>query len=646
MSSATSVVVRWAAARRRVRLHVQLAAFAADSVAHTLVLHSTPRRPSSDVVTSAARQLGLASTTVPTGDVRVQKKYASRVPPRGDAAPLLKAADLLGAAPLAAMLSQPLASALWRARRPDRVTPAEQRARGVRLLVDACASSDRIGPMVAALRAGEGAGILSAHTDEHNRAVRRAMAALRAAGRAPDVAQLYERSLRSSLRPSSHVLLQLCAAATAPPRVDGGSIGVPRSLSDANDESVAAARRAVAHVLEACAAGARLQTPAVGALLHACLMAGDAKTAVRVYSDHLEASAAALDGGDGGGGGSWRRRQMGSGEREAQGMLATTLACCAGAGDADAASRVVEIARAHGVTVGADANNALVNALSRGARREEATARARRVLAEEAEERSSGFQPHADVVAVNTALHALSRGPRPLEAADTFLALLRPPRRRNDDDSPPPPPPPIDIITLNTAVNACARARDARRAFGVLHAALRARPSLRPNLITFTSLVHACRRDRRAADGRRAYAAYKLSAEAGVRPDAEFLAELRAVAAAVESGEGRAAWRAALADAEARAGGAAASALRPSRRTMERTVAPYLPRERAVAEEEGEGEALVEEDDDDEPLPAYERPSAQTIELASMLARVFAAAPVATELLVRALPPPPKKRNS
>ena len=206
-------------------------------------------------------------------------------------------------------------------------------------------------------------------------------------------------------------------------------------------------------------------------------------------------------------------------------MLATTLACCARAGDADAASRVVEIARAHGVVVGADANNALVNALSRGARREEATARARRVLAEEAEERSSGFQPHADVVAVNTALHALSRGPRPLEAADTFLALLRPPRRRSDDDSPPPPPPPIDIITLNTAVNACARARDARRAFGVLHAALRARPSLRPNLITFTSLVHACRRDRRAADGRRAYAAYKLSAEAGVRPDAEFLAE-------------------------------------------------------------------------------------------------------------------------
>ena len=171
------------------------------------------------------------------------------MPPRGDAAPLLKAADLLGAAPLAAMLAQPLASALWRARRPDRVTPAEQRARGVRLLVDACAASDRVGPMVAALRAGEGAGILSAHTDEHNRAVRRAMAALRAAGRAPDVAQLYERSLRSSLRPSSHVLLQLCAAATAPPRVDGGSIGVPRSLSDANDESVAAARRAVAHVL-------------------------------------------------------------------------------------------------------------------------------------------------------------------------------------------------------------------------------------------------------------------------------------------------------------------------------------------------------------------------------------------------------------
>ena len=206
-----------------------------------------------------------------------------------------------------------------------------QRARGVRLLVDACASSDRVGPMVAALRAGEGR-ILSAHTDEHNRAVRRAMAVLRAAGRAPDVAQLYERSLRSSLRPSSHVLPSF-AAATAPPRVDGGSTA-PRSLSDANDESVAA-RRAVAHVLEACAAGARLQTPAVGALLHACLMAGDANTAVRVYSDHLEASAAALDGGGGGGGGSWRRRQMGSGEREAQGMLATTLACCAGAGDAE-----------------------------------------------------------------------------------------------------------------------------------------------------------------------------------------------------------------------------------------------------------------------------------------------------------------------
>ena len=161
--------------------------------------------------------------------------------------------------------------------------------------------------------------------------------------------------------------------------------------------------------------------------------------------------------------------------------------------------------------------------------------------------------------------------------------------------------------------------------------------------------MHACRRDRRAADGRRAYAAYKLSAEAGVRPDAEFLAELRAVAAAVESGEGRAAWRVALADAEARAGGAAASALRPSRRTMERTVAPYLPRERLVAEEEEEAPVMVEEeedDDDDVPLPAYERPSAQTIELASMLARVFAAAPVATELLVRALPPPPKKRSS
>ena len=58
---------------------------------------------------------------------------------------------------------------------------------------------------------------------------------------------------------------------------------------------------------------------------------------------------------------------MGSGEREAQGMLATTLACCARAGDADAASRVVEMARAHGVTVGADANNALVSALTRGA---------------------------------------------------------------------------------------------------------------------------------------------------------------------------------------------------------------------------------------------------------------------------------------
>ena len=42
--SASSVVVRWAAARRRVRLHVQLAAFAADAVAHTLVLHSTPQR--------------------------------------------------------------------------------------------------------------------------------------------------------------------------------------------------------------------------------------------------------------------------------------------------------------------------------------------------------------------------------------------------------------------------------------------------------------------------------------------------------------------------------------------------------------------------------------------------------------------------
>ena len=120
---------------------------------------------------------------------------------------------------------------------------------------------------------------------------------------------------------------------------------------------------------------------------------------------------------------------------------------------------------------------------------------------------------------------------------------------------------------------------------------------------------------RRAADGRRAYAAYKLSAEAGA-PEAEF-AELRAVAAAVESGEGRAAWRAALADAEARAGGAAASALRPSRRTMERTVAPYLPRERLVAEEEEEAPVMVEEEDDDDvPLPAYERPSAQTIELA------------------------------
>ena len=67
-----------------------------------------------------------------------------------------------------------------------------------------------------------------------------------------------------------------------------------------------------------------------------------------------------------------------------------------------------------------------------------------------------------------------------------------------------------------------------------------------------------------------------------------------------------------------------------------------------VAEEEEEAPVMaeVDEDDGDEPLPAYERPSAQTIELASMLARVFAAAPVATELLVRALPPPPKKRNS
>ena len=76
-------------------------------------------------------------------------------------------------------------------------------------------------------------------------------------------------------------------------------------------------------------------------------------------------------------------------------------------------------------------------------------------------------------------------------------------------------------------------------------------------------------------------------------------------------------------------------------------MAPYLPRERLVAEEEEEAPVMVEEEDDDGvPLPAYERPSAQTIELASMLARVFAAAPVATELLVRALPPPPKKRNS
>ena len=350
--------------------------------------------------------------------------------------------------------------------------------------------------MVAALRAGEGAGILSAHTDEHNRAVRRAMAALRAAGRAPTWRS--STSARCVVAPPVVArAAPACAAATAPPRVDGGSIGVPRSLSDANDES-ARRRGALWRTSWRRAPRARGCRRRRSARCCSVLDGGDAKTAVRVYSDHLEASAAALEGVDGGDGGSWRRRQMGSGEREAQGMLATTLACCAGAGDADAASRVVEIARAHGVVVGADANNALVNALSRGARREEATARARRVLAEEAEERSSGFQPHADVVAVNTALHALSRGPRPLEAADTF----------------PPPSARRAAVATTTAAAAAATHRyyhprdrgqrpRARATPGVPSAYCMPPSALgspRP-AITFTS-PHACRRDRRAADGR------------------------------------------------------------------------------------------------------------------------------------------------
>lgn len=378
--------------------------------------------------------------------------------PGHDHSAILDACDKFGARPLAALLAAPLTPQLAGSSLDDSAAEARRAgARNLSLLVRACAAHGRLEPMLDALAEGQESACLLAHPPSHNAAVAAAMAALVRQGRAAPAIQLYEESVVAwRLLPSSRMLLQLCVAAKR--------------------EGRAAAGRAIGHVAAAKQAGATLEPPAYGALLHCCALAADVDGALEAFGEALGCGHAGVSAAGPSSRPASARLETEAGLR----MLSSVLTACARARDRSSASAARELAERAGLQLDLACESGMINVLARTHDASGAVRMARTLLRE----------------------HAPRHVPAETRAAD---ASARRGSIRLDDLTRP----------VNAALAACKHVRRPALALSLLDDAMgRGVPA---DTISFTSLIGACAGEpRHRAAG---LAAFEVAVKHGVGVD-------------------------------------------------------------------------------------------------------------------------------